>query len=113
MDIRAVDMHGKIIGAPSAIAPNHAAVGTDRSPGGEAPVTHERIEQMVELMQGYLDSMNVSLQYSFYGARGEKVAVNVINRKTGEVIREIPSREMQALQAKMGELVGMIFNDNA
>ncbi len=68
---------------------------------------------MVEQMQSHLDSMNVSLQYSFYGAHGEKVAVNVVNRETGEVIREIPAKEMQALQTKMSELVGMIFNDNA
>ena len=57
--------------------------------------------------------MNVSLQYSFYGVNDEKVAVIVVDRETGEVIREIPTKEMQALQTKMGELVGMIFNDNA
>ena len=44
--------------------------------------------------------MNVSLQYSFYGTGGEKVAVKVVNRETGDVIREIPSKEMQALQSQ-------------
>jgi uncharacterized FlaG/YvyC family protein len=68
---------------------------------------------MVEQMQSHLDSMNISLQYSFYGINDEKVAVIVVDRETGEVIREIPTKEMQALQTKMGELVGMIFNDNA
>jgi flagellar protein FlaG len=68
---------------------------------------------MVEQMQGQLDSMHVSLQYRVYGENSEKIAVRVVNRETGDVIREFPPKEMQALQAKMSELVGMIFNDNA
>ena len=35
------------------------------------------------------------------------------NEKTGEVIREIPSKELQSLQTKIGELVGRIFNGKA
>jgi flagellar protein FlaG len=114
MNVSATDMRGTMISAPATvIVPNQAAGGTRRTSGGNAPVSNAQVEKMVEQMQGYLDSMNISLQYSFYGAHGEKVAVNVVNRETGEIIREIPSKEMQALQTKMGELVGMIFNDNA
>ena len=71
------------------------------SGGDSTPVSRTQLKQMVEQMQRQLDSMNVSLQYSFYGAGGEKVAVKVVNRETGEVIREIPSREMQVLQTKI------------
>jgi uncharacterized FlaG/YvyC family protein len=114
MNVSATDMRGTIISAPATvISPNQTTGGTGRTSDGNTPVSNAQIEQMVEQMQGYLDSMNISLQYSFYGAHGEKVAVNVVNRETGEIIREIPSKEMQILQAKMGELVGMIFNDNA
>jgi flagellar protein FlaG len=87
---------------------------TERMSGGDGEtVSRAQFKQMVKQMQRQLDSMNVSLQYSFYGTGGEKVAVKVVNRETGDVIREIPSKEMQALQSKMSELVGMIFNDNA
>ncbi len=54
--------------------------------------------------------MNVSLQYSVYGAKDDKIAVKVVDRDTGKVIREIPAKEIQALQDKMSELVGMIFD---
>jgi uncharacterized FlaG/YvyC family protein len=54
--------------------------------------------------------MNVSLQFYTYGENGENIAVVVADKETGEVIREIPSKEIQNLYAKMSELAGMIFN---
>jgi uncharacterized FlaG/YvyC family protein len=117
MEVSAIGMQGTRTSAPATVivrSQTTGASGSGQTSGsGSAPASTAQIEQMVKQMQSYLDSMNVSLQYSFYGAHGEKVAVNVVNRETGEVIREIPSKEMQALQTKMGELVGMIFNDNA
>jgi uncharacterized FlaG/YvyC family protein len=117
MEVSAANIHGTITSVPAvAIVPRQTtgSLGSgQRSGGNDAPVSNEQVRQMVEQMQSQLDSMNVSLQYSFYGDDGEKVAVTVVNKETGEVIREIPSKEMQALQVKMSELVGMIFNDNA
>lgn len=116
MEVKATDMSGKTAGAPAAsnaqkeMTVSHIA---EQMPGEDSTVTLAQLKQMVEQMQVQLDSMNVGLQYSFYGTRDEKVAVKVVNRETGEVIREVPSREMQALSVKMSELVGMIFNDNA
>ena len=117
MEVNATVVRKTMVSAPApAIIPRQTAESSrsgQMSGGNDAPVSTAQVKQMVEQMQGQLDSMNVSLQYSFYGAGGEKVAVTVVNRETGEVIREIPTKEMQALQAKMSELVGMIFNDNA
>ena len=117
MEVSATGMHGTMNSTPAAVNVPRETGGSWRSGqtsgSDDAPVSNEQVKQMVEQMQSHLDSMNVSLQYSFYGADGDKVAVIVVNRETGEVIREIPSKEMQALQTKMSELVGMIFNDNA
>ena len=117
MEVSATDMHGTITSTPAtAIVPSQTtgAPRSGQTSGDDvAPASNAQIKRMVEQMQSYLGSMNVGIQYSFYGAHGDKIAVNVVNRETGEVIREIPSKEMQALQTKMGELLGMIFNDNA
>ena len=117
MEVSAANSFGTIPSVPTVSIVPRATTGSlgsgQRSGGNDAPVSNEQVRQMVEQMQSHLDSMNVSLQYSFYGDNGEKVAVIVVDRDTGEVIREIPSKEMQALQEKMSELVGMIFNDNA
>ena len=73
----------------------------------------ERMKQMVQEMQSQIDSMNVSLEFSTYGENGEKIAVIVADKNSGEVIREIPSRELQNLYAKMREITGIIFNMQA
>lgn len=83
------------------------SVQTTDSDAGVSPV---QVKQMVAEMQGHLDSMNISLQYCFYGEHDQKIAIKVVNKETGDVIREIPPKEMQALQIKMSELCGMIFN---
>ena len=117
MEVSATNMSGTIANAPAVLSATRQVTGSSskgQTSGGDgAPVSNAQVKQMVEQMQSQLDSMNVSLQYSFYGAGHQKVAVKVVNRETGEVIREIPPREVQALQSKMRELVGMIFNDHA
>ena len=76
----------------------------------EAEVSNERLRQQVAEMQSHISNMNVSLEFSTYGEHGENIAVVVADKETGEVIREIPSREIQGLYAKMSELAGIIFN---
>lgn len=83
-----------------------------RTAGGAEPSPKE-LQKMVDETQALLDSMNVSLKYFLYGTHENKVAVKVINKETGDVIREIPPKEMQALQTKIGELVGMLFDKMA
>ena len=113
MNVGAVDMNGAIASGPvAATEPRIPVVSSQASPpsGGDAAAKEHQIKEIVEKMQEQIDSMNVSLQYSTYGEHGEKIAVAVVNKETGELIREIPSKELQNLYAKMSELAGMIFN---
>lgn len=115
MNISSVDMGGAMTGASVTVAaPAKTTVSSQSSqytqPAG-GDVSAAQMKQMVADMQGQLDSMNISLQYTLYGEHDKKIAVRVVNKDTGNVIREIPPKEMQALQSKMSELVGMIFNE--
>lgn len=113
MNISAVEVSDAIVGVPAVAQeprPPLDASQTRQQAGGEAAVDRVEMQEIVEKMQEQIDSMNVSLQYSTYGDRGEKIAVAVVNKETGELIREIPSKELRALYAKMSELAGMIFN---
>lgn len=114
MEIRAVEGNGAITGGPAIAAVPIPQMGSGQtrqaSAEEEAQVNNEKMRQMIENMQDQIDSMNVSLQYSTYGERGEKISVTVVNKDTGEVVREIPAKELQSLYAKMSELAGMIFN---
>ena len=122
MNISSIDMSGAMPEASVKLTAPVITTGSSRpaqkmdfsqpaqTTGGDAGVSPVQVKQMVAEMQGHLDSMNISLQYCFYGVHDEKVAVKVVNKETGDVIREIPPKEMQVLQTKMSELCGMIFN---
>jgi uncharacterized FlaG/YvyC family protein len=49
--------------------------------------------------------VETELSFSTYGARDERIAVVVKNKHTGEVIREIPSEEMQKLHVHLDMLI--------
>jgi flagellar protein FlaG len=113
-------MISSVVSITSALAGSSATASAPRpvsespqaaqAPGGGSPASPAELKQIVGQIQSQLDSMNISLQYSVYGDKDDKIAVKVVDKDTGKVIREIPSKEMQALQVKMRELVGMIFD---
>jgi uncharacterized FlaG/YvyC family protein len=113
VNISSVDMSGEMMGAPVTVTATGKTMGSSQSAqttGGDADASPAQVKQMVAEMQSHLDSMNVSLKYSLYGEHDTKIAVKVVNKETGDVIREIPAKEIQSLQAKMSELCGMIFS---
>ena len=82
-------------------------VGQSGAPGS---ADNEHLIRMVEEIRVQLESVSVSLEFTTYGEHGEKIAVVVTNKESGEVIREIPSEELQSLYSKMREVNGIIFN---
>ncbi|MDY7036402.1 MAG: flagellar protein FlaG [Thermodesulfobacteriota bacterium] len=52
---------------------------------------------------------NVDLQFSVHESTGQ-VMVTIRDESTGDVIREIPPREMLNLAAKLESMVGLIFD---
>ena len=80
--------------------------------GGDGAANSEEINQVVAEMQVMIDSMNINLQFSTYGAHGERIAIDLVNKETGELIREIPLKELRSLYAKMSKLAGIIFDED-
>jgi flagellar protein FlaG len=81
--------------------------------GGEATASDEQVKRMTQEIESQIQRMNVSLEFSRYGERGEKIAVVLANKATGEVIREIPPKEIQNLYNSINDLAGMIFDRQA
>jgi len=90
--------------------PPHKLSHESKLPGNGATFDKENIKRLVEEMQKNLDNLSVTLQFSKYGKNGNKVAIIVSDPKTGKVIREIPSKDLQNLYAKMNELTGMVLD---
>ena len=113
MNVSAVDTSGTIAGASAVVMEPRMQIDssqTQPASGGNGAANQQEIKQVVAKMQEQIDSMNISLQYSTYGDHGERIAIAVVNKETGELIREIPPKELRSLYTKMSELAGMIFN---
>jgi len=79
----------------------------------EKPVQQPDYDQLAQVaadVQKNLKIMhNVDVQFSVHKATGN-VMVTVKDDNTGEVIREIPSKEILNIAAKFDEMVGLIFD---
>ena len=110
MEINQLEMnHLSTEAAVAMAAPRHEPTKVAQA-SAETAISAERVRQMAAEMQSQIERMNVSMAFTTYGARGDKFAVVVADKATGEVIREIPSRELQELYTKMDELSGMLLN---
>lgn len=116
MNVNPVEASGPIQTAPVAspvpARPDPAAAREEEATA-ERRVDPAEVRQMIAEVQQQIDTMNVSLSFSTYGEQGEHIAVIVAEKETGEVIREIPAKEIQDLYRKMSELSGVIFNREA
>ena len=61
------------------------------------------LEQDIEMIH------NVGLKFSVHEPTGRTI-VRVVNKDTGNLIREIPAKEILDLAAKLDELMGIIFD---
>ena len=55
--------------------------------------------------------VNTSLKYRVYDKN--KIAVTVVDKKSGEIIREIPPENLQKLSTQMDETIGKFFDQLA
>ena len=77
----------------------------------EKSASNETMKKIAESVQAQISVMNSSLSFQVYGKN--KVAIIVSDKTTGKIIREIPAKEVQQMQAKLDELIGLIFNGSA
>ncbi len=73
-------------------------------------ITYEETNEIVESLESYMNVLKTNIGFSV-DSKHEKVIVTVTNKETNEVIRQIPPKELIALQAKMEELTGIIFSE--
>ncbi|MEN6464432.1 MAG: flagellar protein FlaG [Syntrophaceae bacterium] len=92
--------------------PADAKADGSRSAPAQQQMNSETAAKLVEDIQKKIDSMNVSITFSTYGSN-RNIAVKVIEKTSGDVIREIPPKELQQLADKLDEMIGLIFSKSA
>lgn len=94
-------------------AASRSAESTKENSAKGNAVSAESMKKIAEAVQEQINVMNSSLSFQAYGKNNDKIAIVVTDKTTGKVIREIPSHEVQQMQAKLEELIGLIFNGSA
>ena len=72
-------------------------------------VKEKEVQEVVEDVQQYLQQLNIRLSFKLHDKTGDLV-VRVLDKDTGEVIRQIPPEEMLKLREKLEELTGVLLN---
>jgi len=70
---------------------------------------HEDIAKLVDELNESSQSMDLTVKFAFNDKLGE-VYVNVVDKNSGEVIRQLPTEESMKLKESMKEYVGSIFD---
>lgn len=85
------------------------AENTDRA--ASAGQSEEKIQKVVDQIQNISNMFDRKLQFSV-SKELNQVVVKVIDATTDKVIREIPSAEIQKLQIRIKEALGLLFDES-
>ncbi len=70
-------------------------------------------KEMVEALNEYMDVLQTNLGFSIReDLDHHPVVVEIKNRQTNELVKQIPSEELLAIMEKMKELNGIIFDQS-
>lgn len=75
-------------------------------------LSNEEIEELAKFLNDSVDLFNISIHFEL-NQDIDRVVVQVTDKNTGEIIRQIPSDELIALAERLNEMVGVLFNETA
>lgn len=70
-------------------------------------------KQLAAEMNEIMDDLQTNLGFSIREDLGNQVVVEIKNRETNELIKQIPSEELLAIKEKMEELTGLLLDHSA
>ncbi len=76
----------------------------------QTTVTKKTLESTINGLNQTVKSINTHLKFKLHEGLGEYY-VNVVNDMTGEIVKEIPSKEFLDRVQKMFELAGLIVDE--
>lgn len=82
-----------------------------RNDSQNAPANEATVRKIVEQIQSIANMFDRKLQFQINRELND-VIVKVIDSRTDKVIREIPSAEIQKLQLRIKETLGLLFDES-
>ncbi|MCG7334321.1 flagellar protein FlaG [Sporosarcina sp. ACRSM] len=80
-----------------------------RQTKSEQQLPLEKAQQLTESMNTFLESANTQLRFKLHDKLNEYY-VTIIDMKTDEVVREIPSKKLMDIHAAMREFLGLLVD---
>ena len=89
-------------------------VAANANPNAQRKAEQEKepLENVVSNLNQLVRDLHRELRFSVDDASGDTV-IKVIDSKTDEVLRQIPSEEVMRLRQRLEEAAGVIFQDSA
>lgn len=78
-------------------------------PAEDKQLPIEKAQQMTDSMNKFLESANTQLRFKLHNELNEYY-VTIVDAKTDEVVREIPSKKLMDMHAAMKEFVGLLID---
>lgn len=109
---------GSLVTAPSGghaggVEPDAAtSEQTTAAPQGSLSHNREAVEAAIEEANQALASTSLSVRFSVEGDTN-RIVVRLTDQGTGKVVRQIPSEDQLSIEARLRELVGVLFNGQA
>jgi flagellar protein FlaG len=69
------------------------------------PLTLEQLEKVAQQLQDFVGEMNRGLEFSVDKDSGRDV-IKIIDKSTGDLVKQYPSEEVLTLVAKLSDMVG-------
>jgi flagellar protein FlaG len=80
--------------------------------GEKDELGREQLEKMAQQLQDFMGEMNRSLQFQVDEESGRDV-IKVVDKNSGELIKQYPSEEVLSLVAKLSETAGFLIDQKA
>lgn len=71
----------------------------------QEPLTTEQLEKVAQQLQDFVGEMNRGLEFSVDQDSGRDV-IKVIDKNSGDLVKQFPSEEVLTLVAKLSDMVG-------
>ena len=78
----------------------------------ESKFSKEELKELAAEMNELMDDLQTSLGFYIREDLDHTVVVEIKNRETDELVKQIPSEELLAIKEKMEEFSGLIFDQN-
>jgi flagellar protein FlaG len=76
----------------------------------EQALSLEQTEALAEGLNEMMDGLQTNIGFSIHEGEENQVVVQIKDRKTDELIKQIPSEELLVIKEKMEELSGLILD---